>query len=47
MHMQPAPEISQHHTAADAPPASMGYTKVVAMVAKRPEMDTAKEKVER
>ena len=43
MHMHPAPEISQHHTAEAAPPASNGYTKVVHTLANRPEIDTANE----
>ena len=47
MHIQPAPEISQHQTADAEPPASSGKTKVVVMVEKRPEILTAKEKVER
>jgi len=45
--MHPEPAMSQHQTAAAEPPAYSGYEKVVMMVAKRPEMDTAKEKVER
>lgn len=32
MHIQPAPEISQHHTAEALPPASNGYENVVATV---------------
>jgi hypothetical protein len=34
MHMQPAPEISQHHTADALPPALSGYENVVATVEK-------------
>ena len=45
MHMHPAQEISQHHTAEDPPPAARGYEKVVVMVAKAPEMEAAKESV--
>ena len=47
IHMHPAPEMSQHQTAAEAPPASKGKMKVVVMVEKRPEILTANEKVER
>ena len=47
MHIQPAPEISQHQTAAAEPPADRGYEKVVMMVENKPLMLTAKEKVER
>jgi hypothetical protein len=47
MHIQPAPEINQHHTAEAEPPASRGYTKVVAIVANKPLILTAKEKVDR
>jgi hypothetical protein len=45
--MHPAPEISQDQTTEAEPPASSGKMKVVAVVAKRPDMLTAKEKVER
>jgi hypothetical protein len=45
--MQPAPEISQHHTALEAPPAINGKMNVVATVANSPLMLTAKEKVAR
>jgi hypothetical protein len=45
--MHPAPEMSQHQTTEAEPPASSGKTNVVAVVAKRPEILTAKEKVER
>ena len=43
MHMHPAPEMSQHHTAEAAPPASRGYTNVMATLAKGPGMETANE----
>jgi len=43
--MHPAPEINQHHTAEDPPPAYRGYEKVVVIVAKAPEMEAAKERV--
>jgi hypothetical protein len=45
MHMQPAPEINQHQTAAEEPPAESGYENVVITVANRPLILTAKEKV--
>ena len=47
MHIQPAPEISQHHTAAAEPPAESGKMKVVMIVANKPLILTAKEKVDR
>ena len=47
MHIQPAPEMSQHQTAAAEPPADRGYEKVVMMVENKPLILTAKEKVER
>jgi len=43
--MHPAPEINQHHTAEDPPPADSGYENVVVIVAKQPEMEAAKDKV--
>jgi hypothetical protein len=45
--MHPKPEISQHQMAAADPPAVSGYEKVVMIVANKPLMLTAKEKVER
>lgn len=47
MHMQPMPEMSQHQMTEAEPPATRGYEKVVEMVANRPEILNAKEKVER
>lgn len=47
MHMQPAPDMSQHHTAEELPPAYRGYEKVVATVEKSPLMLTANEKVDK
>lgn len=47
MHMQPAPEINQHQTAAADPPASKGKMKVVMIVENRPLILTANEKVDR
>ena len=47
MHMQPAPDISQHQTAEAEPPAYSGYEKVVATVANSPLILTAKEKVDK
>jgi hypothetical protein len=45
--MQPIPEMSQHHMTEAEPPATRGYENVVEMVAKRPEILNAKEKVDR
>jgi hypothetical protein len=47
MHMQPAPEINQHQTADDDPPAYSGKEYVVETVANNPLILTAKENVER
>jgi len=47
MHIHPAPEINQHQTAAAEPPAERGYKKVVIIVANKPLILTAKEKVDR
>jgi hypothetical protein len=43
--MHPAPEISQHQTAEADPPADSGNEKVVMIVANRPLILTANEKV--
>lgn len=47
MHIQPAPEMSQHQTAEGAPPAYNGYEKVVITVANNPLILTAKENVDK
>jgi hypothetical protein len=45
--MQPIPEMSQHQMTDAEPPAIKGYEKVVEIVANRPEILNAKEKVDR
>lgn len=47
MHIQPRPEMNQDQTTDAEPPAYRGTEKVVVMVEKSPEMDTAKEKVDK
>ena len=47
IHIQPAPLINQHHTAALLPPAYKGKEKVVMIVANSPLILTANEKVDR
>jgi hypothetical protein len=47
IHIHPAPEISQHQTAEAEPPADKGYENVVIIVANKPLILTAKEKVDK